>query len=212
MLILEAHFGSLHGIWSGKGIEDITHSLRFIPCLPIVQFSCWGTADGNFQTTWMCGGNFWWPSAGRFDRTPTWDWCRSMTSMRRLENSHWTARAQLKDMLYTLGWSWCLQHTGWFLKSCRQSLIQWAFVVLRKDFGSYATKTISGVAKRFLTMKMQGLFTSPRNSQAPCFSVCCWALGIIATLNMWSLYFLVAHFRESSRVDDSFAGTHPLRC
>ena len=67
---------------------------------------------------------------------------------------------------------------------------------------------------RFLTMKMQGLVTSPRTSQVPYFSVCCWALGalgMVAPLNMWSLYFLVlAHFRESSMEDDSFARTHPI--
>ena len=84
--------------WSGKGIEDITHSLRFILCLPIVQFSCWGTADGSFQATWVCGGSFWWPSDGRFCRTPTWDWCRSMTSMRRLETSRWTADPSTIEM------------------------------------------------------------------------------------------------------------------
>lgn len=61
-------------------------------------------------------------------------------------------RVQLKchvAMLYTIGWCWCLQQAGWFLKSCRQSSIQWALAVLWKDFGSYATKTISMVAQIF---------------------------------------------------------------
>ena len=127
------------------------HSLRFILCLPIVQFSCWGTADGSFQATWMRGGSFWWPSDGRFWQD---------TNMRLVQKHDINEETREFTLNCWSEYNWnvmllcCTQLDGadvygWFLKSCRQSSIQWALAVLWKDFGSYATKTISMVAQIF---------------------------------------------------------------
>lgn len=99
MLSWEAHFESLHGILKQKrywGFHPIHWGLSCV--CPSCNFPVGGPLMAVSQATWMCGGSFWWPFAGRFDRTPTWDWCRSMTSMRRPENLRWTADPSTIEM------------------------------------------------------------------------------------------------------------------
>ncbi len=101
-------------------------------------------------------------------------------------------RVQLKchvDMLYRIGWSWCLHNTQ---DGFSNPVGRFRFNELSLFFGrilEVMQQRLSAWWPRVCFMKMQDLLTSPRNSQVPCFSVssCCWALGMVAPwLNMWS--------------------------
>lgn len=137
--------------WSRKGIEDSTPFTEVYPVSAhraiFLLGDRWWQFPSDLDAWWKFLMTFWWS---------LWQ----DTNMRLVQKHDINEETREFTLNCWSEYNWnvmllcCTQLDGadvygWFLKSCRQSSIQWALAVLWKDFGSYATKTISMVAQIF---------------------------------------------------------------